>query len=618
VSLAFNLYDQAYGANDIEWGQFYLADASGNAYCYGDWGRPNGLDLYDGGTGATWVFNQPQSDSFCTVSLASITNSASDPTEVTAVLNLNFYPANVGTYTVLTQVNYGSGYAGPWEAAGTLIVDPGSAVAPTSGSGYSQTFTASFLDSSGAADIAQARLLIQTNAGSSTANQCIVRYDPAPNNLYLLADDGVAYLGPITGGGYDSLGNSQCAVTGASNVQISGTALQVDFSVVFTTNFAGSHALSLSVLNNEGIMAVPTIVGSWNVPIAPGNSTGGTTSGPGAAPDPILPTPSPQPPSPATSPQVQDCTDVSGSWTYVGPGGTFTFNLVQTSAAVTGEVTLTWPCAPVSWQVATGVSAAGVATFQATNQQVQWCQIGGLIFESPTTINYTLLPSTPSCQLGTLSESDIRPAAIDPFNGQDVPGGTSSAGPSPVSRNSDPPGLMLTSDIVNDQLQVTLSDTSKTADLQVRLSSASLTFGYQGPGVDVVLVNQSGVSGRQSAYSFPIGRLNLPVHTQYGSMIATWGSLTVTVAPGFATLGSTRFSQYNTPTESACGTVTSPAFVFHSDGTCSWTQGELNPKFMQQVTINGTGAAANSYPVSATLDANILALRRNLMDLKQG
>jgi uncharacterized repeat protein (TIGR02543 family) len=125
VSMAFNLYDQANGANDIGWAQFYLADSSGNAFCYGDWGRPNGLDLYDGNTGATWGFNQPQSDSFCTVSLVSITNSSSDPTEVTVVLNFNFNPGPGGTYTVLTQVNYGSGYAGPWEALGTLIIDPG-------------------------------------------------------------------------------------------------------------------------------------------------------------------------------------------------------------------------------------------------------------------------------------------------------------------------------------------------------------------------------------------------------------------------------------------------------------------------------------------------------------
>ena len=124
VSLAFNLYDQANGANDIAWGQFYLADSSGNPYCYGDWGRPDGLDLYDGNTGTTHGFGINQSDSACTVSLASITNSPSDPTEVTLVLNFNFNPSPGGTYTVLTQVNYSSGYAGPWEALGTLIIDP--------------------------------------------------------------------------------------------------------------------------------------------------------------------------------------------------------------------------------------------------------------------------------------------------------------------------------------------------------------------------------------------------------------------------------------------------------------------------------------------------------------
>ncbi len=131
VSMAFNLYDQG-GANDIGWAQFYLADSSGNAYCYGDWGRPNGLDLYDGNTGVTYGFGINQSDSFCTVSLTSITNSPSDPTEVTVVLSFNFNPGTGGTYTVLTQINYGSGYAGPWQALGTVTVDP--AFAPVTSS----------------------------------------------------------------------------------------------------------------------------------------------------------------------------------------------------------------------------------------------------------------------------------------------------------------------------------------------------------------------------------------------------------------------------------------------------------------------------------------------------
>lgn len=127
VSMAFNLYDQANGANDIGWAQFYLSDSSGNAFCYGDWGRDaatgGDLDLYDSGTGVTHL-NQSQSDSFCTVSLVSITNSSGDPTELTVVLNFSFNPGPGGTYNVMTQVNYGSGYAGPWEAVGTLTIDP--------------------------------------------------------------------------------------------------------------------------------------------------------------------------------------------------------------------------------------------------------------------------------------------------------------------------------------------------------------------------------------------------------------------------------------------------------------------------------------------------------------
>lgn len=72
-----------------------------------------------------WGFNMNQSDSFCTVSLASIANSSSDPSAVTALLNVIFSPGLGGIYTVLTQINYGSGYAGPWEALGTLIIEPG-------------------------------------------------------------------------------------------------------------------------------------------------------------------------------------------------------------------------------------------------------------------------------------------------------------------------------------------------------------------------------------------------------------------------------------------------------------------------------------------------------------
>jgi hypothetical protein len=117
VPLAFAIYDTA-GANDIGYAQFYLADSSGNAHCYGEWGRQNALFLYDGNTGITDGFGVDQSDSFCTVSLHSITNSVTDPTEATVILNFSFNPGFAGTYSVMEQIDYVSGTGTSWQNVG--------------------------------------------------------------------------------------------------------------------------------------------------------------------------------------------------------------------------------------------------------------------------------------------------------------------------------------------------------------------------------------------------------------------------------------------------------------------------------------------------------------------
>jgi len=79
-----------------------------------------------------------------------------------------------------------------------------------------------------------------------------VKLPTAPNNLYLLADRGSALLGPIIGGGYDTLSNSQCAATGGYTVQVSGNTVSVDFSVIFTTAFVGTKRLFLSAVRRNG------------------------------------------------------------------------------------------------------------------------------------------------------------------------------------------------------------------------------------------------------------------------------------------------------------------------------------------------------------------------------
>jgi hypothetical protein len=132
ASLAFPISDPA-GQNDVAWAQFYLAGSGGGGYCSGGWGRPSALDLYDGNTGVTNGFGSSQSDAFCTVSLASITNSPTDPNSVTVVLIFTINPAYAGTYAVMEQVNYLSGIEGPWQNVGSLVVDspPGLYPAPT-------------------------------------------------------------------------------------------------------------------------------------------------------------------------------------------------------------------------------------------------------------------------------------------------------------------------------------------------------------------------------------------------------------------------------------------------------------------------------------------------------
>ena len=88
ITVPFYYYhqDKAYGADDIAYAQFVLTDSAGAWHCYGDWGRPSGLWLYDGNTGITNGLGINQADNFCTISLVSITDSLTDPTAVTVVL----------------------------------------------------------------------------------------------------------------------------------------------------------------------------------------------------------------------------------------------------------------------------------------------------------------------------------------------------------------------------------------------------------------------------------------------------------------------------------------------------------------------------------------------------
>jgi len=125
ITVPFNYYfqDKTYGANDVNYAQFGLMDSNGNYQCYGGWGRPNALELYYPGAVATYGLPTTQAESFCTVTLESITNSTSDPTAVTVLLGFTFNPGFAGTYTVMSQLNYLTGYGTPaFENIGTVTI----------------------------------------------------------------------------------------------------------------------------------------------------------------------------------------------------------------------------------------------------------------------------------------------------------------------------------------------------------------------------------------------------------------------------------------------------------------------------------------------------------------
>jgi len=111
-------------------------------------------------------------------------------------------------------------------------------VAPSSGTGASQTFALLYSDTRGFADISWVEM--NWNATQATANACYLHYDRGANELQLSNDAGSGWLPSITLGTAGTTQNSQCIVdAGASSAVGSGNDLTVNVAVTFKPAFAG-------------------------------------------------------------------------------------------------------------------------------------------------------------------------------------------------------------------------------------------------------------------------------------------------------------------------------------------------------------------------------------------
>jgi hypothetical protein len=151
----------------------------------------------------------------------------------------------------------------------------GTSVSPNSGTGFSQTFTATYNDPAGASDIQN--LVINIGGSSSSANSCSVLFARATSEFQLATNSG-SWGSPISPGA--SASNSQCTLNTASSIySFSGNTGTITVNLTFTSAFAGTQGIWLYVSTNSGSNAGGSQLGSWTVAAAEGITV--TSSPPG-------------------------------------------------------------------------------------------------------------------------------------------------------------------------------------------------------------------------------------------------------------------------------------------------------------------------------------------------
>lgn len=286
------------GASQIGVVELMVAPSAGSAQsCRVRYDRSTGLLGLAADSGLTWSTVALGSSSSVGNSQCSLTGSGA--TAVSAG----------DTLTVTATVSFATGFAGPrqlyvnasslngeetgfsqvggWTVTTASNQTPtASLVTPASGSGRSAALQVVFSDTDGGADIATARVVVNTSAVD--ANSCSIRVQRAAGVVELASDSGSTWSSG-TAGGLGTLQNSQCQVKLVnSSVAVSGSTLTVVLDVVFAEAFAGQRNVYGLATDTSGASGAWKQLGSWTVtapvvnsaPVAAGVSP---SSGSGAA-----------------------------------------------------------------------------------------------------------------------------------------------------------------------------------------------------------------------------------------------------------------------------------------------------------------------------------------------
>jgi probable HAF family extracellular repeat protein len=167
-------------------------------------------------------------------------------------------------------VNSGYFALGTWTVPGNQPPTADS-VAPSSGSGFTQTFALQYSDPGGASNLATTWVWFNATQSSSSSNSCLVYYAPNPPTswlVYLLNDAGTAWTSATIGAGGTTLQNSQCAIdVGASSAVTSGNTLTFNLAMTFKPAFGGAKNVYMYAANRSGANSGWNDRGDWTVPV---------------------------------------------------------------------------------------------------------------------------------------------------------------------------------------------------------------------------------------------------------------------------------------------------------------------------------------------------------------
>jgi hypothetical protein len=214
-------------------------------------------------------------NSQCTLNGSGSSISASGNT-LTLTLAITFAPGFSGNkifYTAARSNTQNSGWQalGTWSVPGTTPMGPAVGGVMPGRSTSSGTYTFTFTDTNGYADLGVLDIL--TNSFLDGIGACYVAYVPtgaATGYLYMVddaGDGGYVSGSPLLLSSGGTLQNSQCTIrTVGSSASASGNTLTLNLAITFSPSFAGNQIFYLAARNNSTGNSGWQAVGSVTVP----------------------------------------------------------------------------------------------------------------------------------------------------------------------------------------------------------------------------------------------------------------------------------------------------------------------------------------------------------------